>query len=73
MSKVSEAEWKRRFALFALVRLGGVATVMLGIAVALTGLVRPGGMPALGAVLGLVGVVEAIFLPRLVRKRWERE
>jgi hypothetical protein len=23
--------------------------------------------------LGLVGVVEAIFLPRLVRKRWERE
>lgn len=73
MSDVGEAEWKRRFALFALVRLGGVVTVLLGIAVALTGLVRPGGMPALGAVLGMVGVVEAIFLPRLVRKRWERE
>lgn len=73
MSDVGEAEWKRRFALFALVRLSGVATVLLGIAIALTGLVRPGGMPVLGAVLGMVGVVEAIFLPRLVRKRWERE
>ena len=69
MSDIDQAEEKRRFALFALTRLGAVATVLIGVAVGLTGLVRPGGIPALGAVIAMIGVAEGIFLPRLVNLR----
>jgi len=71
MSDVSEEEWRRRFGLFALVRLSAVALVMFGIAVALTGLVRPGGWPVPGTIISMIGVAEALILPRLVRRRWD--
>ncbi|MEO7786824.1 MAG: hypothetical protein ABIR77_03225 [Sphingomicrobium sp.] len=73
MAILSEEEAKKRFGLFALVRLSAVALVMFGIAVALTGLVRPGGWPVPGIVIGLFGVAEALILPRLLRKAWDRK
>ena len=73
MANLSEEEAKRRFGLFALVRLSAVALVMLGVAVALTGLVRPGGWPVPGIAIGLIGVVEALIGPRLLRRQWDRE
>ena len=72
MSEVGEDEWRRRFGLFALVRLSAVALVLLGIAVALTGLIRPGGWLAPGVAIGLIGVVEALIGPRLLRRRWDK-
>ncbi|MDP9163155.1 MAG: hypothetical protein M3N06_03550 [Pseudomonadota bacterium] len=73
MTKLSEEEAKRRFGLFALVRLSAVALVMLGIAVALTGLMRPGGWPVPGIAIGLIGVAEALLGPRLLRKAWDKQ
>lgn len=73
MTNLSEEEAKRRFGLFALTRLSAVALVILGIAVALTGLVRPGGWPVPGVAIGLIGVAEALILPRLLRKAWDRQ
>ncbi|MEO6248870.1 MAG: hypothetical protein ABIO85_09880 [Sphingomicrobium sp.] len=72
MSELKEEEWRRRFALFALIRLSAVMLVMLGIAIALTGLVRPGGWPAPGIAIGLLGIGEALIGPRLLRRHWDK-
>ncbi len=67
-----EALWKRRFLIFMAVRLAGLATFFLGIAIAFTDLVREGGMPTLGGILAIIGVLDAVLAPRLLKKMWER-
>jgi len=68
-----EALWKRRFLIFTLVRLTGLAIFFLGIAIAFSDLVREGGWPAVGAVLAIIGMIDAVFSPRILRKIWERQ
>ena len=68
-----EALWKRRFLMFMLARLFGLATFLLGVAIAYTDLLRPGGWPAVGAILAIMGALDAVFAPRLMKKVWERE
>ena len=46
--------WRRRFQTFVLVRLFGLATFIVGVAVIYTDLLRPGGWPAVGAVLAIM-------------------
>lgn len=67
------ALWKKRFHYFALVRLAGLAIFLLGMAILLTDLVRPGGWPLLGGILVAVGVVEAVLAPRLLKRSWDRK
>jgi hypothetical protein len=70
---MSEEEvWKKRFQLFAAVRLVGVAIVLLGIAVAFSDLVRPGGWRQLGGILIVVGAIDAIVIPRILHRGWKR-
>ena len=68
-----EALWKRRFLVFTLVRLAGLAIFFLGIAIAFTDLVRAGGWPAVGAPIAIIGVIDAVFSPKILRKIWERQ
>jgi membrane protein implicated in regulation of membrane protease activity len=68
-----EALWKRRFLVFALIRLAGLATIFLGIAIAYSNLLREGGWPAVGLIVAIMGLIDAVFAPRLLRKQWERE
>ena len=65
-----EELWRRRFHLFALVRLFGVGMFLLGIAIAYSDLVRPGGWPVVGAIVAICGVIDAVFAPRLLMKMW---
>jgi ABC-type uncharacterized transport system permease subunit len=69
----SEAEWKRRFALYTAARLGGVGIFLLGIAIAYSNLLRLGGWPQVGAAIAIVGVVDSLLLPRVIKRAWERE
>ena len=69
----NELLWKKRFRLFALVRLAGLAIFMLGMAVMLTDLVRPGGWPLLGGVLVAIGAIEAVVAPKLLKRSWDRK
>ena len=62
--------WRKRFQLFMLVRLFGLITFLAGIFIAFTDLVRPGGWPLVGGVLAIVGAVDAVFSPRLLKKLW---
>ena len=68
-----ELLWKRRFHLFALVRLAGLALFMLGMAVMLTDLVRPGGWPLLGGILVAIGVIDAVIAPRILKRSWNKK
>ena len=72
MSEPDAAEWKRRLALYSAARLPGLGVFMLGIAIAYSNLLRPGGWPQVGAVLAIIGGVGSILLPRAVRRRWVR-
>ena len=65
--------WKRRFKVFMLVRLIGLATFMLGVAIMYTDLLREGGWPAVGAILVVIGMVDAVFAPRLLKKVWAQQ
>lgn len=68
-----EALWKHRFLIFTLVRLAGLATFFLGIAIAYTGLVREGGWPTVGLIVAVMGLIDAVFAPLILKKQWERE
>ena len=68
-----DALWKKRFHMFALLRLAGVALFLLGIAIAYSDLVRPGGWPVLGAIIGIIGALDAIIAPRLLKRSWDRK
>ena len=68
-----EAMWRRRFLIFMLARLFGVVTFLAGIAIAYSDLVREGGWPALGAILAIMGAIDAVFAPKLLKKHWDQE
>ena len=73
MSESSDDLWRKRFQLFMLVRLIGVATFLLGIAIVYTGLLRAGGWPLVGGLVTVAGALDAVFAPRLLRKLWQRQ
>lgn len=62
---------QRRLILYSLVRFGGLAIFFLGIAIVYTDLVRPGGWPQVGAIVAIMGVIDAIFAPRLLKRAWD--
>ena len=73
MNPSSDDLWRKRFQLFMLVRLVGVALFLLGIAIAYGNLLRPGGWPSVGGLMAIAGAIDAVFAPRLLRKQWRRE
>lgn len=73
MNETSDDIWRKRFQLFALVRILGVGTFLLGIAIAFTDLVREGGWPVVGGLVAIAGAIDAVFAPRLLRKLWAEQ
>ena len=68
-----EALWRRRLLIYSLVRLGGVAIFFLGLAIIYTDLLRHGGWPQVGAVVAILGVIDAFFAPRLLKRAWNEQ
>jgi hypothetical protein len=62
---------RRRLLLFTLVRLGGLVIFFFGIAIFYTNLVRPGGWPQLGAIVAIMGAIDAMFAPLLLKRAWD--
>jgi hypothetical protein len=65
--------WKRRFGLFALLRLSGLLLFLLGMAIAFGDLVREGGHLLLGMVVIGLGLGDALLGPVLLRQHWTRK
>ncbi len=66
-----EAKWKRRFFVFMGARLFGLLTFLLGIAIAFSDLLRPGGWRELGAVIAVLGLIDAVVAPLLLKRHWK--
>ena len=64
---------RNRLLLATLVRLGGLAIFFLGIAIIYTNLVRPGGWPQGGAIVAIMGVIDAMVAPRLLKRAWDEQ
>jgi hypothetical protein len=66
-----ETVWRKRLLLYSLVRFGGLAVFFLGLAIVYTDLLRPGGWPQLGAVIAILGVIDALLAPHMLKKLWK--
>jgi hypothetical protein len=73
VSEQNDDVWRKRFQVFMLVRLFGVATFLLGIAIAYTDLIRPGGWPLVGGLVTIAGAIDAVFAPRMLKKLWQQQ
>lgn len=65
--------WKRRFRTFLAIRLVGLATFLAGIAIAFSDLLQPGGNKLLGGLLVVMGALDAVIAPRILKRGWERQ
>jgi uncharacterized membrane protein YdjX (TVP38/TMEM64 family) len=69
---VDDALWRRRFLIFMLARLVGTLTFLAGVAIAYSDFVREGGWPALGFIIAIIGAIDAVFAPKLLKKHWDQ-
>lgn len=70
---MDESTAKRRFLLYTLVRAGGLAIFFLGVAIMYTNLLRPGGWPQIGAIVAIMGAIDTLFAPHLLKKAWDEK
>ena len=68
-----EKKARDRLLVATLARLGGLAIFFMGIAVIYTNWIRPGGWPQLGAIIAILGVIDAMFAPRILKKAWDEQ
>jgi hypothetical protein len=68
-----EQKWKRRFYLFMGTRLIGLATFLAGLAIVFTDVLRPGGWPVVGSIVMLLGLLDGVVAPKMMRKQWKRD
>lgn len=67
---VSEESWRNRFIIINLVRIGGTIVVLIGLLVWQSNFVRPGGWPAVGFPMALLGLLVSFGGPQWLASRW---
>lgn len=65
--------WRPRFFVLTAARLFGLAMFLAGVFIAFTDLLRPGGWPLLGGILAIIGAIDSVFAPRMLKKVWEQQ
>jgi membrane protein implicated in regulation of membrane protease activity len=68
-----DAMWRSRLLLYSLVRFGGLVFFFIGLAIIYTNLLRRGGWPQVGAVVAILGALDALFAPRLLKRSWDEK
>jgi hypothetical protein len=69
----NDALWRSRFFALTAARLLGLATFIGGVFIAMTDVLRPGGWPLLGGILAIVGAIDSLLAPRVLKKFWEQQ
>lgn len=67
-----DAKWKKRLLAYTAVRAVGLAIFFLGVTIAYSDLLRPGGWPQVGAIIAILGVLDSLIAPRLLKRHWEK-
>ena len=62
--------WRRRFFLFTAARVFGLLTLLAGVAIMFGDLLRPGGWPLVGGILMVVGLIDSVVAPSLLKRHW---
>ena len=68
-----ERRFRNRLLAYMGARAAGLAVFFLGIAIIYTDLLREGGWPQVGAIVAIMGVIDALFAPRLLKKFWDEQ
>ena len=68
-----DARARNRLLAYTLVRFGGLLIFFLGLAIMFSDLVRPGGWPQVGAIVAIMGVIDAMFAPLLLKRAWDEK
>lgn len=68
-----DAVWRKRFAIFAALRLSGLLLFLAGMGITFSDWIRPGGFLELGLVVIGVGLTEALLGPVLLKRMWDKE
>jgi hypothetical protein len=68
-----QALFRKRLLIYSLVRFGGLVIFFLGLAIVYTDLLRPGGWPQVGAVVAIMGIIDAFFAPRILKRAWDEQ
>lgn len=64
---------RNRLLAYTAVRAAGLAIFFLGMAIMYTSLLRQGGWPQVGAIVAIMGVIDALFAPRLLKRAWDEQ
>ena len=67
-----DAMWKRRFFTLMLARLSGTLLALLGLLVGFTDVFVAGGARLIGIALLVVGMIDLVVLPKILRKQWRQ-
>lgn len=70
---MTDEEAKKRLLAYTAARATGLAVFLLGMSIIFSNIVRPGGWPQLGAIVAIIGVVDWLLLPRLLKRSWDRQ
>ncbi|MEO6224590.1 MAG: hypothetical protein ABIO80_01865 [Sphingomicrobium sp.] len=70
---IDDAIWRKRLLAYTAVRAGGLAIFMVGVAIAYTNLLRTGGWPQVGAIVAILGAIDAALAPRLFKRSWDEQ
>lgn len=68
-----DAVWRKRFAIFAALRLSGLLLFLAGMGITFSDWIRPGGFLELGLVVIGVGLTEALLGPVLLKRMWDKD
>jgi len=73
MSMDDDARARNRLLAYTAVRFGGLLVFFLGLAIMYSDMVRPGGWPQVGAIVAIMGVIDAMFAPLLLKRAWDEK
>jgi hypothetical protein len=73
MTPAPDDRWRRRFLVFAALRVSGLLIFFIGMAIIFSDLLRPGGFLELGLVVVGLGLAEALLGPVLLKRMWDKQ
>lgn len=68
-----EKVWRDRLLAHSATRLGGLCVFFLGLVIGYSDVIFEGGWPRLGSIVCILGVIDAVFAPRLLKKLWDQQ
>ncbi|NNC47282.1 MAG: hypothetical protein HKO13_02470 [Sphingomonas sp.] len=70
---MNEDRAKGRFAVLMMMRLGGLVLALLGLLLTVDGAILDEGMPILGSIMVLGGILESYLVPRWLHAVWKHQ